>query len=144
MGDDKYLPTFLARKVIGYVPGDRTSDGRELNQLNRDSTDYQWNIDCINVSYLGFGMSIVPFVGKQIGEIPLDVRSDGCGHKKFLFSKCCFALGDYKRAIEVIELRRGVLHKSDYDAIWQAAERYIAAYHEARSELELHTAEHGC
>jgi hypothetical protein len=89
-------------------------------------------------------MSTIPFSHKEIGEILSDVTLEGCWHKKFLFSKCCFALGDYKRAIEVIELRRGVLHKSEYDAIWQAAQRYITAYYEARSELSRHIAEHAC
>jgi len=89
-------------------------------------------------------MSTVPFVRNEIGEIPSDVTSEGCWHKRFLFSKCCFAIGDYERAIEVLELRRGVLPKSDYDAIRLAAESYIAAYAEARSELERHIAEHGC
>jgi hypothetical protein len=89
-------------------------------------------------------MSTIPFSHKEIGEILSDVTLEGCWHKKFLFSKCCFALGDYKRAIEVIELRRGVLLKPDYDAIRLAAECYITAYREARSELERHIAEHGC
>ena len=89
-------------------------------------------------------MSTIPFSHKEIGEILSDVTLEGCWHKKFLFSKCCFALGDYKRAIEVIELHRDVLHKSDYDAIRHAAERYIVVYYATRSELERNVAAHGC
>ena len=89
-------------------------------------------------------MSSSLIVDNEISLLPRNVASATCWERKLLFGKCCHARADYKRASEVLELRQGVLHKSDYDALRQAADRYGLTYAEAREKLDRHVAEHGC
>jgi hypothetical protein len=67
-----------------------------------------------------------------------------CSERDALLHKYQFAISDYGRAIQVLELRQGVLPKPDYVLIRDAADRYRRLSEEICNELDRHIATHGC
>lgn len=67
-----------------------------------------------------------------------------CDEKVRLTRTQVVASADYRRALQVLNLRVGVMPKADYDKLRGFAEAARRTAEEARAALDLHTAEHGC
>jgi hypothetical protein len=67
-----------------------------------------------------------------------------CEEKSRLLRAYSFASSDYKRALEVLNRRTGVLLEGDYKTIRAFAEETRQLAEQARAALDKHIAEHGC
>jgi hypothetical protein len=67
-----------------------------------------------------------------------------CTEKDSLLGKYTLARGDYSRAAMVLDLKRGVLKRNEYEVIRRAADDYRKLSEEVRHALDRHLAEHHC
>lgn len=67
-----------------------------------------------------------------------------CEEKDRLSRAYSFANSDYVRAAELLNKRKGVMSRQDYEEIRRYAEKMRTMVDQARTALERHTAEHGC
>jgi hypothetical protein len=67
-----------------------------------------------------------------------------CEEKARLTRLYIVASADYTRAVQVLNLRAGVMLKPEYDQLRAFVETARRTAEEARSALDGHTAAHGC
>ena len=79
-----------------------------------------------------------------ISEAAAAALDTACGVKARLTRVFVVASSDYTRAVQVLNLRAGVMKKPEYDELRGFAESTRRTAEEARTALRRHTAEHGC
>jgi multidrug resistance efflux pump len=67
-----------------------------------------------------------------------------CDEEQRLVDAYAFATADYNRAVQVLQRRRGVMSKTEYERLRAFSEQARASCEQARNELERHTSNHGC
>jgi hypothetical protein len=80
----------------------------------------------------------------MLGATSQPAREGECSEKHRLLLAYQTVASDYCRAIQVLSERSGVMSKEDYSRIRDYCEKARARSEAARTEMDLHLAEHGC
>jgi hypothetical protein len=79
-----------------------------------------------------------------ISEAAAAALDTACDAKARLTRVFVVASSDYTRALQVLNLRAGVMKKLEYDKLRGYSESVGRTAEETRTALHRHTAEHGC
>lgn len=67
-----------------------------------------------------------------------------CAERERLAHLYAVATSDYRKALDTLTRRAGVVNKIEYDGLLENSEKARVAADESRAEMDRHTTEHGC
>ena len=79
-----------------------------------------------------------------MGEVGSESKEMECAEKSRLLCEYTVAMDDYGRAVRALATKAGVMKKSEYTKIREYVNKARLKSESAYTELDRHTAEHGC